>query len=374
MSVYKQGKKGIYWYEFAFRAKRIRQSTRQRNANMARHMEAAHRTALLRGEVGIKDPTRIPTVVEFAKRFLLSIETNSAHKPRTIKFYRTSVKGLLEFDTLANARIDTVDEALVDAYKTHRKGCVSRRGRPYNVSTINRELAALRRMLGVAHEWKLIHRIPRVRQLRGATGREFILSPEEETLYLGAAEPEYHDFAILLLDAGLRPGEALSLEWTEVHLKPAAGSERGYLTIPATKAKNSKARHIPLTPRLSRLLASRTRKKGHVLEGEGQPLTPRWVQKQHDALRNILKLSDGFVPHSLRHTFGTRLGLAGADAFTIMRLMGHSSIVVSQRYVHPTPDALERAIASMAGMWGSEKMSPPKSTPVFSESPMNRAS
>ena len=85
MSVYKKGKKGIYWYEFLFRAKRIRQSTRQRNANLARQMEAAHRAALLKGEVGIKDPTRIPTVAEFAERFLSSVETNSAHKPRTIK-------------------------------------------------------------------------------------------------------------------------------------------------------------------------------------------------------------------------------------------------------------------------------------------------
>ena len=45
-----------------------------------------------------------------------------------------------------------------------------------------------------------------------------------------------------------------------------------------------------------------------------------------------------------RHTFGTRLGEAGADAFTIMRLMGHSSIEISQRYVHPSPESLERAI------------------------------
>ena len=49
------------------------------------------------------------------------------------------------------------------------------------------------------------------------------------------------------------------------------------------------------------------------------------------------------VIHSFRHTFGTRLGEAGADAFTIMRAMGHSSVVVSQKYVHPTPEAMERA-------------------------------
>jgi hypothetical protein len=39
----------------------------------------------------------------------------------------------------------------------------------------------------------------------------------------------------------------------------------------------------------------------------------------------------------------TRLGESGVDAFTIMRIAGHSSIVVSQRYIHPTPEAVERA-------------------------------
>jgi integrase len=53
------------------------------------------------------------------------------------------------------------------------------------------------------------------------------------------------------------------------------------------------------------------------------------------------------VLHSLRHTFGTRLGEAGADAFPIMRLMGHSSITVSQRYVHPTPATLENAVLAL---------------------------
>jgi hypothetical protein len=39
----------------------------------------------------------------------------------------------------------------------------------------------------------------------------------------------------------------------------------------------------------------------------------------------------------------TRLGESGVDAFTIMRIAGHSSIVVSQRYIHPTSEAVERA-------------------------------
>jgi integrase len=62
-----------------------------------------------------------------------------------------------------------------------------------------------------------------------------------------------------------------------------------------------------------------------------------------------------FVLHSLRHTCLTRLGEAGADAFTIMRLAGHSSVTVSQRYVHPTPESMERAFDQLEA-FNSEAM------------------
>ena len=70
----------------------------------------------------------------------------------------------------------------------------------------------------------------------------------------------------------------------------------------------------------------------------------------HWEQREALKMTWEFVLHSLRHTYGTRLGEAGADAFTIMRLKGHSSVTVSQRYVHPTPEALERAVEMLEGL------------------------
>ena len=67
------------------------------------------------------------------------------------------------------------------------------------------------------------------------------------------------------------------------------------------------------------------------------------LDQQHARVRTLLKSPEDFVLHSLRHTFGTRLGESGADAFTIMRLMGHSTVTVSQRYVHPSPEAVELA-------------------------------
>jgi len=43
----------------------------------------------------------------------------------------------------------------------------------------------------------------------------------------------------------------------------------------------------------------------------------------------------------------TRLGEAGVDAFTIMRIAGHSSVKVSERYVHPSAESLERGFARL---------------------------
>ena len=119
-----------------------------------------------------------------------------------------------------------------------------------------------------------------------------------------------------------------------------------------SKSKNSKSRNVPLTARVLEMLTRRQPEKtGYVFQrADGRPLYQTWLNQQHAALRDALKLPKEFVPHSLRHSFGTRLGESGADAFTIMRLMGHSSITVSQRYVHPSPESIERAFACLEAL------------------------
>jgi len=79
--------------------------------------------------------------------------------------------------------------------------------------SIDRELATtLRRLLRPAHEWKEISRVPRVRLLRGERTREVVLSHAQERVFLAACPPPLADVAVLLLDTGLRLGEAASLE------------------------------------------------------------------------------------------------------------------------------------------------------------------
>jgi integrase len=48
--------------------------------------------------------------------------------------------------------------------------------------------------------------------------------------------------------------------------------------------------------------------------------------------------------NTLRHTFATRLVLAGVDLATVSKLLGHSTIQMTMRYAHPTPEALKSEV------------------------------
>lgn len=108
---------------------------------------------------------------------------------------------------------------------------MSRRKQALSPGSINRELATLRRMLRMAHEWKEIDRLLKIRLLRGERNRDFIRSTHQEETYLAACPDPLSDVATILLDTGLRLGELLSLERMQVHLEPAHGGKFGYLTV-----------------------------------------------------------------------------------------------------------------------------------------------
>jgi site-specific recombinase XerD len=56
-----------------------------------------------------------------------------------------------------------------------------------------------------------------------------------------------------------------------------------------------------------------------------------------------------WVLYSFRHTFLTRLGESGCDAWTLARIAGHSNISMSQRYVHPSENAVLDAMQKLGG-------------------------
>jgi integrase len=342
MAVFKRG--GVYWYKFEFRGERIRETTKQGNKRIAEQIEAARKTELAKGEVGLKDRDPAPTLKEFGPRFQKAIEIACAQKPATVQFYKAKLRLLLANAPFAESRLDRIDEAAIQAYVEQRSTGNSRRKKSLAPSSINRELATLKRLLRLASEWGEIQRVPKIRLLRGERHREFVLSHLQEAAYLAVLPSPLCDIAPLLLDTGLRDGEAVSLEWPQVRLEPAEDMKFGCVTVLSDKAKNSKARNVPLTERVATIFKKLGPKKaGLVYERpEGGPWAVTHLD-HHARVREVLNLPEEFVLHSLRHTFGTRLGESGADAFKIQRLMGHSSITVSQRYVHPSDEGVKQA-------------------------------
>jgi integrase len=110
-----------------------------------------------------------------------------------------------------------------------------------------------------------------------------------------------------------------------------------------------------MTPRVRAILDDRWQKFQNPAEGWVWPaptnsghIEPSSLKKQHG---KALKLSGvrPFVLYSLRHTFLSRLGQSGCDAWTLARIAGHSSIAISARYVHPSHDAVFAAVDRLGG-------------------------
>jgi integrase len=338
---------GLYWYKFMWNGRPVRESTKQGNDKVARQMEAAHRTSLAKGEVGIREKKKAPTFGEFAeKQFLPWAESTFSAKRKTWLYYRNGVRRLKGYAPLFSLSLD--DAKLgekVFGYVAHRQA------KGLQVASINRELQVLRRLLHLAAEWGFVEQIPKIRMLSGERHREFVLSQEEEATYLAAASEPLVSVATTLADTGLRPEECYRLRWEFV-----TWVNGRYGTLMVTHGKTAAARRVlPMTPRVRAILESRWEAVGRPLEGYVWPAPsksghaePSSLKKQHAKALKLSKIRP-FVLYSLRHTFLTRLGASGCNVWTLARIAGHSSIAISARYVHPSEDAVLAAMSRLGG-------------------------
>jgi integrase len=215
--------------------------------------------------------------------------------------------------------------------------------------TVNNVLTVLNVMFKRALEWDVIDRVPCVIRLLpiAKSSARFHDFDEYERLVTAAHNEPLAQLVVLLGgEAGLRCGEIMALEWTDVDLtKRQLCVERsdwkGHVTVP----KGGRLRYVPLTDRLVRALRAARHLRGRrvVCTADGSPLTQRAVQglvrraARHANLRNI-------GVHVLRHTFCSHLSMRGAPVRAIQELAGHQDLVTTQRYMHLSPAAIEGAI------------------------------
>jgi integrase len=369
MAIYKRGPR-VYWYSFVFDGKHIQESTKQGNPRVARQMEAAHKTSLAKGEVGIREKKPIPTLKEFIdNRFepwtKAQFERSS---PKTwTGWYRTNLKLLAGFPGLSNKKLDEISSEDAAAFAAHRQT------KKMQVSSINSTLRVLRRLLRVAVEWGVIHSSPKIQLLRGERHRERVIMSVEEAKYLVAAPELLASIATVLIDTGMRPEESFRLRWESITWE---NGRHGSLLV--THGKTAAARRmLPMTRRVRETLEARWQAAEKPTEGwvwsaetESGHVEPSTIKKQH--ARTFKTIADAakangekpvvpFVLYTLRHTFLTRLGASGCNVWTLARIAGHSSIQMSSRYVHPSEDSVISALATMypeSGTTGTKLLMP----------------
>jgi integrase len=146
------------------------------------------------------------------------------------------------------------------------------------------------------------------------------------------------------IHAGVRiASEALTLRWENVDLKKKT------LTVAAPYAKNKESRMIPLNSKLQAALEKvRGTSQGQlVFTGpDGKPL--KRMRKDFEKACGKAGLRD-VTPHTLRHTFGSRLVMAGVDLRTVQELGGWKDLKMVQRYSHLSDDHKAKAVEKLVG-------------------------
>jgi integrase len=197
-------------------------------------------------------------------------------------------------------------------------------------------------------KWGVIERVPcSIRLLRTPKSAASFYDFDEYERLVEASRTESRTYLVVLLggEAGLRCGEMMALEWTDVDLHKrqlcVARSEwKGHVTMP----KGGRLRYVPLTKRLGSALRDSRHLRGPwvLCDTEGKPLTQKVVRGM--LLGGTAGEGQAGRCHILRHTFCSHLAMRGAPARAIQELAGHQDLGTTQRYMHLSPAAIDGAI------------------------------
>jgi integrase len=184
-----------------WQGKLVRQSTKQGNDKVARQMEAAHRTSLAKGEVGIRERKPVPTLREFCQKRFAPWAQSTCSLKTWRDFYKVGLAAIEGYAPLANLTLDAITTEHIAHFASYRQD------RGMKVTTVNASPRILRRVLRIAEEWGELARTPKVKMLHGEAHRETVITPEEEARYLSACKPLLHQVPQTLFDTGMRPEE-----------------------------------------------------------------------------------------------------------------------------------------------------------------------
>ncbi len=289
------------------------------------------------------------------------------------------------FPELHRLQLNEITPPVIEKWRLRRKG------EGLKPASINRQLADLKSCLNRAIEdWGLLKENPIIKvklekKDKNAKVR-YLTEGEESKLYAALDEREqsikegrdkanewrtergyplysdlkkstYVDYLkpciLLSLNTGLRRNELFNLKWADVDI------DRKVITVNAETAKGGTTRHIPLNQEALTVLKLWKRQEGLksllLIDGTKYIFPNEDEQPFHDVRTswgNVLRKAKihNFRWHDLRHSFASKLVMAGVDLNTVRELLGHSDYKMTLRYAHLAPEHKAAAVAKLVAV------------------------
>lgn len=311
--------------------------------NMTEAIEAERKMAasILEG----REMVEVPYLSDFLETTYLTWARENKAQP---DMDERVIKTLCASPSLKGKHLDEVSVIQIEGYKRERKSATSKWKKSYKLSSLNLELSILSRAFRLAVDAGLTRSNPvRLTGRFEADAAPFrVLLPEEESKLWAALSdgPDYLlPMARLALLTGMREGELLALDKSAVDFR----RDVLFVTNPKWRQDKRKTEGLPFGKEARSLLLDLcVRADGLLFTEDGRQIL-RTVVSHSFRLRVTRAGLTGLKFHSLRHTFGSRLGDAGRSPYEIARLMGHSNIKTSMTYVHTGGLRLREALESV---------------------------
>lgn len=300
-----------------------------------------------RGEIRVSEQKAADmTVAELAERFMkLHVAVNC--KPRTALTIKGALKNHI-LPVLGQANIGAVGPANAAALQ------YGLRGKP---DMANKAIGVLSQMYRLAEAWELMpprSNPCRLLRMYPARARERFLKRDEyrrlgRVLAEADAEGRLWRPAIaairLLILTGCRRDEILTLRWDDVDRAARELRLRDTKTGP---------RMVAITAPVRRVLDGISRVPGNpwVIRGRKPGVRLKNLQYYWNTVRGHAGL-DGVRLHDLRHSYASRALAIGESLSMICKLLNHSDIATTARYVHLMSDALRVAAARVGDSIGT---------------------